>query len=181
MAALRRRSCPATARSPICSGRMTQPAPLRPSPVPSISRLFAAAFLAIAVAGLAERVAILRSARRTQADMIELSQRLEKLARLSPSPALEPEIVAMRELAAEVGDNAIQAAAQTTVIFVIVLVALGVGLWYNRRRLATPFAHVVGALQRAAAGPHQERLADQQPEEIAMRTPGGHQIATSHR
>src|SRR2546427_8869958 len=64
--------------------------------------------------------------------MIELSQRLEKLARVSPSPALEPEIVAMRELAAEVGDNAIQAAAQTTVIFVIVLVALGVGLWYNR-------------------------------------------------
>src|SRR5207244_3117224 len=111
MAALRRRSCPATARSPICSGRMTQPAPLRPSPVPSISRLFAAAFLAIAVAGLAERVAIWRSARRTQADMIELSQRLEQLARVSASPALEPEIVAMRELAAEVGDNAIQAAA----------------------------------------------------------------------
>src|SRR5437773_7753808 len=111
-----------------------------------------AAFLAIAVAGLAERVAIWRSARRTQADMIELSQRLEQLARVSPSPALEPEIVAMRELAAEVGDNAIQAAAQTTVIFVIVLVALGVGLWYNRRRLATPFAHVVGALQRVAAG-----------------------------
>src|SRR5256885_6985070 len=117
MPALRRRSCPATARSPICSGRMTHP-----SPVPSISRLFAAAFLAIAVAGLAERVAIWRSARRTQADMIELSQRLEQVARVSPSPALEPEIVAMRELAAELGDNAIQAAAQTTVIFVIVLV-----------------------------------------------------------
>src|SRR5437588_319413 len=136
MPAPRRRSCPATARSPICSGRMTHPAPLRPSPVPSISRLFAAAFLAIAVAGLAERVAIWRSARRTQADMIELSQRLEQLARVSPSPALEPEIVAMRELAAEVGDNAIQAAAQTTVIFVIVLVALGVGLGYNRRPLS---------------------------------------------
>src|SRR5438034_4428195 len=71
MPAPRRRSCPATARSPICSGRMTQPAPLRPSPVPSISRLFAAAFLAIAVAGLAERVAIWRSARRTQADRSE--------------------------------------------------------------------------------------------------------------
>src|SRR3989449_6376489 len=152
MPALRRRSCPATARSPICSGRMTHPAPLRPSPVPSISRLFAAAFLAIAVAGLAERVTIWRSARRTQADMIELSQRLEQLARVSPLPALQPPIAAMRELAAEVGDNAIQAAVQTTVIFVIVLVALGVGLWYNRGRLATPFAHVVGALQRVAAG-----------------------------
>jgi len=47
-----------------------------------------AAFLAIAVAGLAERVAIWRSARRTQADMVELSQRLEELARVSPLPAL---------------------------------------------------------------------------------------------
>src|SRR3989441_622070 len=179
MPALRRRSCPATARSPICSGRMTQPAPLRPSPVPSISRLFAAAFLAIAVAGLAERVAIWRSARRTQADMIELSQRLEKLARVSPSPALEPEIVAMRELAAEVGDNAIQAAAQTTVIFVIVLGALGVGLWYNRRRLATPFAHVVGALQRVAAGRYDERLDEDQPEEFGTIAHGVNQMAAA--
>src|SRR5216117_4139887 len=179
MPAPRRRSCPATARSPICSGRMTHPAPLRPSPVPSISRLFAAAFLAIAVAGLAERVAIWRSARRTQADMIELSQRLEQLARLSPSPALEPEIVAMRELAAEVGDNAIQAAAQTTVIFVIVLVALGVGLWYNRRRLATPFAHVVGALQRVAAGRYEERLDEDQPEEFGTIAHGVNQMAAA--
>src|SRR2546422_859393 len=177
MRALRRRSCPATARSPICSGRMTHPAPLRPSPVPSISRLFAAAFLAIAVAGLAERVAIWRSARRTQADMIELSQRLEQLARVSPSPALEPEIAAIRELAAEVGDNAIQAAAQTTVIFVIVLVALGVGLWYNRRRLATPFAHVVGALQRVASGRYEERLDEDQPEEFGMIAHGVNQMA----
>src|SRR2546422_125899 len=179
MPALRRRSCPATARSPICSGRMTHPAPLRPAPVPSISRLFAAAFLAIAVAGLAERVAIWRSARRTQADMIELSQRLEQLARVSPSPALEPEIVAMRELAAEVGDNAIQAAAQTTVIFVIVLVALGVGLWYNRRRLATPFAHVVGTLQRVAAGRYEERLDEDQPEEFGTIARGVNQMAAA--
>src|SRR5947208_1738927 len=179
MPALRRRSCPATARSPICSGRMTNPAPVRPSPVPSISRLFAAAFLAIAVAGLAERVAIWRSARRTQADMIELSQRLEQLARVSASPALEPQIVAMRELAAEVGDNAIQAAAQTTVIFVIVLVALGVGLWYNRRRLATPFAHVVGALQRVAAGRYEERLDEDQPEEFGTIARGVNQMAAA--
>src|SRR5207249_64444 len=118
-------------RSPICSPRMSNPAPLRPAPVPSISRLFAAAFLVIAVAGLADRVAIWRSARRTQSDMVELSQRLDEVARVSPSPAVQPQIAAMRELAAEVGDNAIQAAVQTTVIFVIVLVALGVGLWYN--------------------------------------------------
>src|SRR5712691_9956459 len=138
------------------------------NPAPSISRLFAAAFLAIAVAGLAERVAIWRSARRTQADMIELSQRLEQLARVAPVPALRSQIAALRELAAEVGDNAIQAAVQTTVIFIIVLVALGVGLWYNRRLLATPFAHVVGALQRVAAGRYDERLDENQPEEFGM-------------
>src|SRR5438309_6329469 len=93
----RRRSCPAAARSPICTGRMTNPAPVRPSPVPSISRLFAAAFLAIAVAGLADRIATWRSARRTQADMIELSQRLEQLARVSPSPAREAQVAALRD------------------------------------------------------------------------------------
>src|SRR3989442_1312648 len=158
---------------------MTNPAPGRPSPVPSISRLFAAAFLAIAVAGLADRVATWRSARRTQADMIELSQRLEQLARVSPSPALQPQLVAMRELAAEVGDNAIQAAVQTTVIFVIVLVALGVGLWYNRGRLATPFAHVVGALQRVAAGRYDERLDEDQPEEFGMIARGVNQMAAA--
>src|SRR5438874_6224572 len=158
---------------------MTSPTPVRPSPVPSISRLFAAAFLVIAVAGLADRVATWRSARRTQADMIELSQRLEQLARVSPSPVLQPHIVAMRELAAEVGDNAIQAAVQTTVIFVIVLVALGVGLWYNRRRLATPFAHVVGALQRVAAGHYDERLDEDQPEEFGQIARGVNQMAAA--
>jgi signal transduction histidine kinase len=149
------------------------------SPVPSISRLFAAAFLAIAVAGLAERIAIWRSARRAQADMVELSQRLEQLARVSPAPLSQPHIAAMRELAAEVGDNAIQAAVQTTVIFVIVLVALGVGLWYNRGRLATPFAHVVGALQRVAAGRYGERLDEDQPEEFGAIARGVNQMAAA--
>src|SRR3989442_14156774 len=175
----RRPSCPAAARSPICTGRMTNPASVRPPPVPSISRLFAAAFLAIAVAGVADRIATWQSARRTQADMIELSQRLEQPARVSPSPALQPQIAALRELSAEVGDNAIQAAVQTTVIFLIILVALGIGLWYNRRRLATPFGHVVGALQRVAAGRYDERLDEDQPEEFGMIARGVNQMAAA--
>ena len=158
---------------------MTHPAPARPGPVPSISRLFAAAFIAIAVAGLADRIAIWRSARRAQADMVDLSQRLEQLARVSPSPALRPQIAAMRELAAEVGDNAIQAAVQTTVIFVIILVALGIGLWYNRRRLAVPFGHVVGALERVAAGRYEERLDEDQPEEFGTIARGVNRMATA--
>src|SRR5256886_10109409 len=50
--------------------------------------------------------------------------------------------------------DAIQTAIQTTVILTIVLVALAVGLWYNRRRLAGPFARIVLALERVATGTH---------------------------
>src|SRR5437879_5970896 len=102
---------------------MTNPAPVpAPAPpglmyrswrllrAPSISQLFVAVFCAIAAAGVADRVAIWQNARRTQADMIDLSQRLEAIARLSPSPAMQAQIAGLQELAADVGDNAIQAA-----------------------------------------------------------------------
>src|SRR2546430_9908775 len=72
---------------------------------PSISQLFGAAFIGIAVAGLADRIAIWQSARRTQADMIDLSQRLERLDPVSPSPALRAQVAAMQELTAQVGDE----------------------------------------------------------------------------
>jgi len=146
---------------------------------PSISQLFGAAFIGIAVAGLADRIAIWQSARRTQADMIDLSQRLERLDRFSPSPALRAQVAAMQELTAEVGDEAIQAAAQSTVIFLGILVVLGVGLWYNRRRLATPFAHVVGALERVAAGRYAERLREDQPEEFGTIARGVNRMAAA--
>src|SRR5256884_1068765 len=132
----------------------------------SISQLLGAAFIVIAVAGLADRIRVWRSARRPQAAMIDLSQRLERLDRLSPSPALRARIADMQELTADVGDEAIQLAVQSTVIFVVMLIVLGVGLWYNRRRLATPFAHVVGALERVAAGHYAERLREDEPEEF---------------
>src|SRR5689334_5722628 len=146
---------------------------------PSISRLFAAAFVAIAIAGLAERIAVWQSARRTQSDMIALTQRLEQLSRFSPSPSLQVELAAMQEMTVEVGDNAIQAATQSTVLFAIVLVTLGIGLWYNRRRLAAPFAHVVGALERVAAGQYQERLAEDQPEEFRIIARGVNRMAAA--
>jgi signal transduction histidine kinase len=152
---------------------------LRARQTPSISRVFAAAFLAIAVALVADRVATWRSARRTQADMIELSERLERLDRFSASPALKADVAAMQELAAEVGDDAIQAAIQTTIIFAAVLVALALGLWYNRRRLARPFAHVLGALARAEAGQYGERLDEDQPEEFGMIARGVNRMAAA--
>ena len=146
---------------------------------PSISQLYGAAFIVIAVAGLADRIAVWRSARHTQADMIELTQRLERLDRFSPSPALRAQIAEMQELTAEVGDEAIQLAVQSTVIFVVMLVVLGVGLWYNRRRLATPFAHVVGALERVAAGHYAERVREDQPEEFGTIARGVNRMAAA--
>jgi len=146
---------------------------------PSISQLFGAAFIVIAVAGLADRITVWRSARRTQAAMIDLSQRLERLDRVSPSPALRARIADMQELTADVGDEAIQLAVQSTVIFVVMLVVLGVGLWYNRRRLATPFAHVVGALERVAAGQYGERLREDEPEEFGTIARGINRMAVA--
>src|SRR5256886_5162289 len=148
---------------------------------PSISQLYGAAFIVIAVAGLADRIAVWRSARHTQADMIDLSQRLERLDRFSPSPALRAQIAEMQELTAEVGDEAIQLAVQSTVIFVVMLVVLGVGLWYNRRRLATPFAHVVGALERVAAGQDAGGGGGEQAGEVGAHRPRRHPHAAAAR
>jgi signal transduction histidine kinase len=146
---------------------------------PSISRVFAAAFLAIAVAAVAGRVATWRAARRTQADMIELSEHLERLDRFSTSPALKADVAAMQELVAEVGDEAINTAVQTTIIFAAVLVALAVGLWYNRRRLERPFAHVLAALARAETGHYDERLDEDQPEEFGRIARGVNRMAAA--
>ena len=161
---------------------MTAPPPLptpsaRPRSTPSITRVFTAAFLAIAVGVLAERFATWQSARRTQAAMVELTHRLEQLERPRSPPVTATQIAELRDLAAEVGDDAIQSAIQTTVFFVIVLVALAVGLWYNRRRLAAPFAHIVTALQRVAGGHYAERLGEDQPEEFGMIARGVNRMA----
>ena len=154
-------------------------APEHPRRSPSITRVFTVAFLAIAVAVLADRYVTWQSARRTQADMVDLTHRLEQLERLHPSLGLETQLQQLRELAADVGDDAIQTAIQTTVILTIVLVALAVGLWYNRRRLAGPFARIVLALERVATGSHAARLDESQPEEFGMIARSVNQMAAS--
>ena len=161
---------------------MSQPAsapPEHPRRAPSITRVFTVAFVAIAVAVLADRYVTWQSARRTQADMVDLTHRLEQLERLHPSLGLETQLQQLRELAADVGDDAIQTAIQTTVILAIVLVALAVGLWYNRRRLAGPFARIVLALERVATGSHAARLDESQPEEFGMIARSVNQMAAS--
>jgi len=161
---------------------MTTPPPLQTASArlrraPSITGVFTAAFLAIAVGVLAERFATWQSALRTQTAMVELTSRMEQLERTRPSAATATQIAELRDLAVEAGDNAIQSAIQTTVIFVIVLVALAVGLWYSRRRFAAPVARVVTALERVAAGHYAERLDEDQPEEFGMIASGVNRMA----
>ncbi len=165
-------STPATSAIPAAS-------PRGPRRAPSITRVFTAAFLAIAVGVLADRYVTWQNARRTQADMVDLTHRLEQLERLHPSLGLETQLVELRELAADVGDNAIQSALQTTVILAIVLVALAIGLWYNRRRLAAPFGHIVRALERVAAGQYEERVDERQPEELGLIAHSVNQMASA--
>jgi signal transduction histidine kinase len=146
---------------------------------PSITRLVAVAFLAIGIAALGNRVAEWRSTRRTQLAMVELAQRLEQLASSSASPAFRAQADAIRELALEVGDDAIQAAIQSSILALVMLVALCIGLWYNRRRLAVPFARIVGALERVAGGLYEERLDEDQPEEFGIIARGVNRMADS--
>src|SRR6059058_3658979 len=166
----------------LIEARMSQPVPAppeHPRRSPSITRVFTVAFLAIAVAVLADRYVTWQSARRAQADMVALTYRLEQLERLHPSLGLEAQIQELRDLAADVGDEAIQTAVQTTVILAIVLFALAVGLSYNRRRLAAPFARIVAALERVATRSSAARLDESQPEEFGMIARSVNQMAAS--
>ncbi|HEV8305459.1 MAG TPA: ATP-binding protein [Gemmatimonadales bacterium] len=133
---------------------------------PSITRLFAATFIAVALVGLVTQIATWRSARATQTAMVELAQRLDRTQRLRPSPALAAEVTAVQELAVDAGDDAVQAALAASVLFAAMLAVLGLGFWYNRRRLAAPFGRVVTALERVAEGHFGERLPEGEPGEF---------------
>jgi len=133
---------------------------------PSITRLFAATFIAVALVGLVTQVATWRSARATQMAMVELAQRLERIQRLEPSPVIAAEATAAAELAADAGDDVVQAALAASVLFAAMLIVVGLGFWYNRRQLATPFSRIVQALQRVAEGQFLEPLREDQPGEF---------------
>ncbi len=141
---------------------------MRTGAAPSITRLFAATFIAVALVGLVTQVATWRSARATQAAMVILAQRLDRMH--------EP---AAAEIAAEAGDDAVQAALASTVLFASMLAVLGLGFWYNRRRLAAPFARISQALQRVAEGHFGEPLPEDQPGEFGVIARGVNRMATS--
>src|SRR5882757_4067982 len=144
---------------------------------PSITRLFAATFIAVALVGLITQVATWRSARATQAAMVALTQRLERIQRLEASPLVAAETSAATELAADAGDDAVQAALAASVLFAAMVVVLGLGFWYNRRRLAAPFARISKALQRVGEGQFLEPLPEDQAGEFGTIARGVNQMA----
>ena len=152
---------------------------MRAARPPSITRLFAATFIAVALVGLVTQIATWQSARATQEAMIDLAQRLERVQRLRPSPAVAAQVSELQELAADAGDGAVQAAVAATVLFVSMLTVLGLGFWYNRRRLAAPFGRVVTALERVAAGHFGERVPEDQPDEFGAIARGVNHMAAA--
>jgi len=144
---------------------------------PSITRLFAATFIAVALVGLVTQVATWRSARATQMAMVELAQRLDRIQRLGPSPVIAAEATAASELAVDAGDDAVQAALAASVLFAAMLGVLGLGFWYNRRRLAAPFSRIAQALQRVAEGQFVEPLPEDQPGEFGAIARGVNHMA----
>jgi len=146
---------------------------------PSITRIFAATFIAVALVGLITQVATWRSARATQTAMVELAQRLERIQRLGPSPVIATEASAASELAADAGDDAVQAALTASVLFAAILGVLGLGFWYNRRRLAAPFSRITAALQRVAEGQFGAPLPEDQPGEFGAIARGVNHMAKS--
>ena len=139
---------------------------MRTGGAPSITRLFAATFIAVALVGLVTQIAIWRSARATQTAMVVLAQRFQQLGDAADA-----------ELAIDAGDEAVQAALATSVLFAAMLIVLGLGFWYNRRRLAAPFAQIASALQRVAEGHFVEPLPEDQPAEFGAIARGVNHMA----
>src|SRR5713101_3867048 len=128
---------------------------------PSITRLFVATFFAVTLAGLTIALTSWINARQTQQDALAVLQTLDQLRVLNPSPALEAQRAHIRDIVLDLSDTAQQAALGTTIITVAVLIALGIGLVYSRRRLAEPFGTVVAALERVATGEYDLHLPEQ--------------------
>jgi signal transduction histidine kinase/HAMP domain-containing protein len=152
---------------------------MRTGGAPSITRLFAATFIAVALVGLVTQVSTWRSARATQTAMVEVAQRLDRIQHLSPSPLIAAEATAAAEAAADAGDDVLQAAVAASVLFAAMLVVLGLGFWYNRRRLAAPFSRIAHALARVAEGQFVEPLPEDQPGEFGAIARGVNHMAKS--
>src|SRR5574341_1610785 len=166
-------------RSIVSAQRMTDlaptpvPAPPRPpAPVPSrspsIPRAFTAAFVAVALAGVAIIANAWVTARDSQQQAIAMTETITRLQRLRGVPDRDPQRDAMRDVVSDVADDAVQTAAGTTIIVLAMLLAFGLAIHQIRKRLALPFVQVIDALERVAAGHYTERLDEGQPDELGL-------------
>jgi signal transduction histidine kinase len=128
---------------------------------PSISRLFFATFFAVALAGFTIALTAWLDAKQTERSTTTILSTLDRMRALDPAPALEAERAQIRTITEALNDAAQQGALATTIILLAVLISLGIGLVYARRRLAEPFGDVVAALERVAAGEYGVRLPEQ--------------------
>jgi len=124
---------------------------------PSITRLFLATFVSVALAGLTIALFSWIDARNAERDVLTVLQTVDRLDAASP-PVRNAEHDRIREIAEDIGDSAQQTALATAIVLVAVLISLGIGLLYSRRRLAEPFGAIVTALQGVAAGEYAVRL-----------------------
>src|SRR5216117_132204 len=163
-------------------GSPVAPPPLPPAPrarAPRPTLPFAPTLTAGALLRAVTQIATWQSARGTQAAMVELAQGLDRIQQLRPSPSVAARVTELEELAADAGDNAVQAALAATVLFVAMLTVLGLGFWYNRRRLAAPFGRISQALLRVAEGQFIEPLPEDQAGEFGVIARGVNRMATS--
>ena len=145
---------------------MTAPETPTPTPkpvrrAPSITRLFLATFFAVTLAGLTIALTSWIDARQTQQDALAVLETLDQLHVLNASPALEQQRSRIGDIVLDLSDSAQQAALGTTIITAAVLIALGIGLVYSRRRLAEPFGTIVAALERVETGSYDLHLPEE--------------------
>jgi signal transduction histidine kinase/HAMP domain-containing protein len=131
---------------------------MSPLRAPSIRRLFLATFFAVALAGLAIAVTSWRSAQQIRRQARVLRETLDRPPAPTLSPTFEEDRDRLRQLADDLAETAGQSAQTTTIILFAVLLSLGIGLLYSKQRLAEPFAAIVTALERIAAGAYDVRL-----------------------
>ena len=144
---------------------------------PSISRLFFATFFAVALAGFTIAWTAWLDAKHTERSAMTILSTLDQMRALNPAPDLEADRTRIRSLAEDLNDAAQQAALATTIILLAVLVSLGIGLVYARRRLGEPFGEIVAALERVAAGEYGVRLPEQASGEFRAIAQGVNRMA----
>jgi signal transduction histidine kinase/HAMP domain-containing protein len=131
----------------------------------------------VALAGLTIALLSWVSARNAERNVLAILESLNRLDAATPAPIRDVERARISAIAEDLGDSSQQAALATTIVLLAVLISLGIGLLYSRRRLAEPFGAIVTALQRVAAGEYAGRLPEDAAGEFGAIAQGVNQMA----